>query len=225
MRRASRATPVWQGEVDHGLSPAFLSLVRSEPIRELTLLDVGCGWGRLALLLAPEAGRVVGLDRDEAAIRNARRLARERSLANAKFLVSDAERVEYARWRPGMVVAHLCMSDAIVQRAGRALAPGRCLAFVCFHADQWKEARIVSRFAYSEERMRSVLMAHGFVPERLEVEREVVEFSTAEEGLAFVEPIKPQWEADGRWTNFVAFLRAGGRTLTRSHLIVKARKQ
>lgn len=225
MRRASRTAPVWQGEVDHGLSPAFLSLMRSEPLREMTLLDVGCGSGRLALLLAPEAGRVVGLDLDEAALRDARRLAKERSLANAKFFVVDAERVEYARWRPAMVVAHLCMSDAIIERAGRALAPGRCLAFVCFHRDQWKETGQVSRFAYNEERMRSVLRANGFVPELLEVEREVARFSTAEEGLAFVEPIRPQWEADGRWAKFMGHIRSGGRTLTRAHLIVKARKR
>lgn len=222
MTKSSPRASVWQEEADYGISPIFLSLVRSEPLQEMSLLDIGCGWGRLALLLAPEARRVVGLDRDATAIAEARRLAAERALANAEFVVADAEQVEYGEWRPAMVVAHLCMSDAIIERASRALAPGRFLAFVSFHTDQWKETGKVSRFAYSEERMRSVLEASGFVPERLEVEREVVEFSGVGEGLRLVEEIRPNWEADGRWANFVTFLEAGGRTLTRAHLIGKA---
>ena len=225
MGKAALGAPVWLGEPDHGVSPTFLFLVRSEPIRELGLLDIGCGSGRLTLLLAPEASRIVGIDRDTAAIREARRVARKRSLANARFVVADAEAVEYRRWRPQMVVAHLCMSDAIIERASRALAPGGSLAFVCFHVDQWKETGKVSRFAYSEERMSALLGANGFAPERLEVEREAAEFATVEDGLSLVREIRSRWEADGRWENFLAFLEAGGRTLTRSHLIVKARRQ
>jgi len=172
-KRASGAS-VWLREADYGVSSRFLSLVRAEPLRKLHLVDVGCGWGRVALLLAREAKHVVGLDNDRAAIRTARRLATERSLGNVKFVVANAERVEYGQWRPGMVIAHLCMSDAIIERASRALAPGCCLAFVCFHTDQWKETGKVSRFAYSEERLRSVLEANGFIPEALEVDTEVV---------------------------------------------------
>jgi len=167
----------------------------------------------------------VGIDRDAAAIREARRLARTLSLANARFVVADAETVEYGQWRPRMVVAHLCMSDAIIERAGRALAPGGSLAFVCFHTDQWKETGKVSRFAYGEEGMSALLGANGFVPERLWVEREAAEFSTVDDGLSLVREIRGRWEADGRWENFLAFLEAGGRTLTRSHLIVKARRR
>ena len=146
-------------------------------------------------------------------------------ISNARFAVADAEVVEYRRWRPQMVVAHLCMSDAIIERSGRALAPGGSLALVCFHVDQWKETGKVSRFAYSEERMSALLGANGFAPERLEVEREAAEFATVEDGLSLVREIRSRWEADGRWENFLAFLEAGGRTLTRSHLIVKARKR
>jgi SAM-dependent methyltransferase len=225
LTKSSPRASVWQEEADYGISPIFLSLVRSEPLQEMSLLDIGCGWGRLALLLAPEARRVVGLDRDATAIAEARRLAAERSLANTEFVVADAEQVEYGEWHPEMVVAHLCMSDAIIERASRALTRGRFLSFVCFHTDQWKETGKVSRFAYGGERLRSVLEANGFVPETLEVDTEVVEFSTVAEGLRLVEGIRLKWEADGRWANFVAYLRSGGRSLTRSHLIVKARRQ
>ena len=37
--------------------------------------------------------------------------------------------------------------------------------------------------------------------------------------------LEDRWRADGRWFRYIAFLESGGRTLTRSHLLVKARKQ
>jgi hypothetical protein len=54
-----------------------------------TLLDIGCGWGELALRVAavsPQA-RVVGVDTDRSALDEARRRARDRGLADrASFL-------------------------------------------------------------------------------------------------------------------------------------------
>lgn len=201
-----------------------MGLVAEEGLAGKRVLDVGCGWGRLALLLAPSAGHVVGLDRVAASIREARRRAAEAGLANVEFHEADVEREEYAPWRPDLITAHLCASDAVVERAGRALRAGACLALVAFHVDQWRETGKVSRFAYDEERMRKVLMAHTLTPETVEVEREVRRFSSVEEGLAAAVGLEDKWKADGRWYRYLAFLESGGRTLTRSHLIVKARK-
>ncbi len=61
--------------------------------------------------------------------------------------------------------------------------------------------------------------------EALEVEREVRRFDSVEEGLAAAVGLEDRWKADGRWFRYIAFLESGGRTLTRSHLLVKARKQ
>ena len=36
--------------------------------------------------------------------------------------------------------------------------------------------------------------------------------------------LEEKWKADGRWSPYVKFLEEGGRTLTRAHLVVKARK-
>ena len=33
-----------------------------------------------------------------------------------------------------------------------------------------------------------------------------------------------RWKSDGRWFRYIKFLEEGGRTLTRSHLVVKARR-
>jgi SAM-dependent methyltransferase len=206
------------------LSPRFLAALAAEELEALRVLDVGCGAGRLTLWLAPRVKHVSGLDRDPAAIRDARRLAGAARLSNVEFHEADVEREEYDRWQPDLVTAHLCASDAIIERAGRALAPGQCLAMVVFHVEQWKETGKVSRFAYDEARIERALRFHGFAPEVIEVEREVTRFASVEEGLAAAVGLEDTWRVDGRWFRYVAFLEEGGRTLTRAHLIVKARR-
>jgi SAM-dependent methyltransferase len=219
MRRSSEI-----GDPPRGVSPVFWRLLTDERLSESTVLDVGTGTGRLALALAPLCRRVVGIDRAAESIAEAKRLAARARLDNVELVVGDVEADEYAPWRPDLVVAHLCMSDAIVARAGRVLAPGRALAFVAFHTDQWRETGRASRFAYDEERARRVLAETGFVVEHLEVEREVRTFGSVEEALAAVLGLGERWKADGRWFHYIRFLEEGGRTLTRSHLIVKARR-
>lgn len=207
-----------------GVSPRFLDLLAREPLAELGVLDVGCGSGRLALAMAPAARFVTGLDRDAGALAEARRRAAAAGLANVEFHEADVESVSYEPWRPELVTAHLCASDAIVERAAAALARGRCLAMVAFHVDQWKETGRVSRFAYDETRMRTALETAGFAVETLEVEQQVQRFGSVEEGLAAAVGLEDRWRVDGRWFRYIAFLEGGGRTLTRSHLLVKARR-
>ncbi len=207
-----------------GISPRFLALLTEEELAGNRVLDLGCGWGRLSLVLAPAAGRVVGLDRDAVAIDEAGKRAAALGLDNVEFHAMDAEREEYGRWAPDLITTHLCASDAIVERAGRALPPRGVLGMVAFHVDQWRETGKVSRFAYDEARMETVLRRTGFKLEAIEVEREVTCFTSVEEGLAAAVGLQDRWKADGRWHRYLGFLQAGGRTLTRSHLIVKARK-
>jgi SAM-dependent methyltransferase len=207
-----------------GVSARFLDLLAAEPLAASRVLDVGCGAGRLALAVAPVARWVVGLDREADLIREARARAAAAGLGNVEFHEADVEADGYERWRPDLVTAHLCASDAIVERAGRALAPGASLAMVSFHVDQWKETGRVSRFAYDQDRMRALLTAHRFAVEALEVEQEVRRFASVEEGLAAAVGLEDRWKADGRWFRYIAFLEGGGRTLTRSHLLVMARR-
>ena len=185
---------------------------------------MGTGTGRLALALAPRCRRVVGLDRAGEAIAEARRRAAAAGLANVEFVVADAEAGEYDAWAPDLVVAHLCMSDAIIERAGRALGSGHAFAFVAFHTEQWSETGRPSRFAYDEEHARRALSGAGFAVEHLEVARQVTTFGSLEEALAAVVGLEERWKVDGRWVRYLRFLEQGGRTLTQSHLIVKARR-
>ena len=154
----------------------------------------------------------------------ARRRAERAGLANVEFHVADVEKEDYRSWDPGLVTAHLIASDAIIERSGRALPSGGCLAMVAFHVDQWRETGKVSRFAYDEDRMRAALERAGFSVEALEVERSVQRFASVEEALAAAVGLQERWRADGRWFRYIEFLESGGRTLTRSHLIVKARR-
>jgi SAM-dependent methyltransferase len=207
------------------INPVFLGLLAAEALGERAVLDVGTGRGRLALALAPRCRRVVGIDRDAAVIDEAARRARALGLANVQFVVADAEAVEYGPFAPDLVAAHLCMSEAIAGRAGRALGPGRVFAFVALHADQWRETGRRSPFAYDEAQARDLLERTGFEVEHLQVDREVTTFGSVEEALAAVLALEERWRVDGRWFRYVRFLEEGGRTLTRSHLIVKARRR
>ena len=206
------------------LSPRFLALLGAEGLEGKRALDLGCGAGRLTLWLAPRVKHAVGLDRDAHALAEGRRLATSAALARVEFHEADVEREEYGSWLPDLITAHLCASDAIIERAGRALAPGHCLAMVAFHVDQWRETGKVSRFAYDESRMERALRSGGFAPEVIEVELDVTRFGSVEEGLAAAVGLEDRWRSDGRWFRYIAFLEEGGRTLTRAHLIVKARR-
>jgi SAM-dependent methyltransferase len=213
-----------------GVSPRFWALLSAERLNDAVVLDVGTGSGRLALALGRHCRRVVGIDRDADAIAEATRRAKERRLGNVEFVVLDAEGPhDYDDLmgelrHPDVIVAHLCMSDRIIQNSGRSLVSGQALAFVAFHADQWRETGRRSRFAYDEDQVRRVLGESGFVVQHLDVEREVQHFDSVEAALAAAIALQERWKTDGRWFHYVRFLEQGGRTLTRSHLIVKARK-
>ena len=100
-------------EEDHaGLSGTLLRLIREEPLGERTLLDAGCGSGRLTFALATEAGWIIGIDRSAEAIDRARQHASILGLHHLTFGCFDAERIDYRDLGPiDLVVANLCMSD------------------------------------------------------------------------------------------------------------------
>ncbi len=224
-RSHARPTAPREERGHDALSPTLLGWLAAEPLATGTVLDVGTGSGRLALALAPRARRVLGLDTDAGALVEARRRARRAGIGNVLFVVADAERVDYRTLgRPDLVVAHLCMSDAIVARAAEGLARGGVLAFAAFHVDQWRETGRVSRFAYDEGGARAVLQAAGFRVEGVEVETEVTTFASADEARRATARFRDKWEAGGRLAGWERFLDEGGRTLTESRLVVRARR-
>ena len=216
-------------EEDHvRLSVALLRLIREEPLRERTVLDVGCGSGRLAFALAEEAGRVIGIDRCSEAIERAQQRAASLGLGHVTFCCLDAEAIDYRDLGPiDLVVANLCMSDAILRRAAAALPPNRFIAFAAFHREQWKESGKISRFAYGEGQLETALAEAGFEPVYLGVEQEVLSFANPDDGPAYLEAagLAEKWKTEGRWQGFLLYLQGGGRQLTtKARVIVKARR-
>jgi SAM-dependent methyltransferase len=210
-----------------GVSATYWRLLLDEPLADSVVLDVGTGAGRIALALALQCRCVVGVDRDTDAIDEARRRAAELAITNASFVVADADVVDYAAFvpeAPRIVTAHLFMSEALVERSANVLPRGGALTMLGFHVDHWRETGRSSRFAYDEPRMRRLLATHGFAVEHLEVERDVKTFGSVEEALAAAIGLEGKWKSDGRWFHYTKFLEQGGRTLTQSHLIVKARR-
>jgi SAM-dependent methyltransferase len=229
IRRRTERTyrPAEAHEARHGvLSDTLLRLIREEPLRERTVLDVGCGNGRLTFTLAEEAGRIIGIDWSEPAIEQASQRARRLGLDHITFMCGDAERIDYGELGPiDLVAAHLCMSDEIIRRAAAVLAPGRCIAFSTLHRDQWKESGRSSRFAYGEQDVETALTAAGFDPVYLEAEHEVLSFAAAADALAYMDALDliGKWKTDSRWEGFLAYLERGGRELTiRARVTVKA---
>jgi SAM-dependent methyltransferase len=218
------------GSGPSGVSARYWALLQAERLGGAEVLDVGTGTGRIALAVAPHCRRVLGIDRDAAALAEARRRALETGAANVDFADVDAEaRADYLgltpTWkRPTIVVAHLCMSEAIIAAAARTLAAGEALAFVALHVDQWRETGRRSRFAYDADEARRQLELHGFAVEDLEVEQDLQRFESVEQGLAAAIGLSEKWKSDGRWFHYIKFLEDGGRTLTRSQLVVKARR-
>ena len=214
-----------------GVGQAFWTLVTAERLADADVVDVGTGSGRVALALAPACRGVVGLDRDTAALDEARRRAAAAGLRNVEFVEADVEaRADYVGVGVGFeratrVVAHLCMSEAIIAATSRTLRAGETLTFAALHADQWRETGRRSRFAYDADEARRQLEAHGFGVEHLEVDCEVQTFDSVEQGLAAAIGLAERWKADGRWFRYIKFLEEGGRTLTRSHLVARARRR
>jgi SAM-dependent methyltransferase len=215
------------------LSPVFLGWLIEEGLEGKGILDLGCGNGRLTFALAPQAGLVVGLDRDEDAIRGASARAKAEGVANVRFVVSDVEAIEYDEAttgvNPNIVTAHLCMSDAMIERAGRVLTPGAPFAFVALHKNQWKETDHPSRYSYTEKEVAARLVEAGFTIEHGRVEEEVVVFRSAEEAARILlqdSELPMRWSFNERREEGLrAYLQRGGKEITRKgHVLVLARK-
>ena len=73
--------------------PELVGAVRTEVPRlaDSVVLDVGCGPGTLALLLAPSVREITGIDADADMVREARRLAQNGALRNTRWRTMYAE--------------------------------------------------------------------------------------------------------------------------------------
>ena len=107
----------------------------AQPRKGDLALDVATGTGNTAFALAPYVGRVIGLDLTRAMLDEARRIAAERSIVNADWVIGDAERLPFPDNTFDVYVVraaphHFPNIDAFLAEAYRVLKPDRCAALV-----------------------------------------------------------------------------------------------
>jgi ubiquinone/menaquinone biosynthesis C-methylase UbiE len=98
-------------------------------------LDVATGTGNTAFALAPFVKRVVGLDLTREMLDHARRIAAERDIANATWVIGDAGRLPFPSNTFDVYVVraaphHFQDIDGFLSEALRVLKPGRDAAFI-----------------------------------------------------------------------------------------------
>lgn len=98
-------------------------------------LDVATGTGNTAFALAPYVTRVVGLDLTREMLNEARRIAAERGIENADWVIGDATVLPFQEGTFDLYVVraaphHFQDVDAFLSEALRVLKPGRVAAFV-----------------------------------------------------------------------------------------------
>ncbi len=106
-----------------------------EPRQGDLALDVATGTGNTAFALAPLVRRVVGLDLTTEMLDVARRIAGERGIENAEWILGDASALPFADESFDVYVVraaphHFANFEAFVREAFRVLKPGRTGAFI-----------------------------------------------------------------------------------------------
>jgi 2-polyprenyl-6-hydroxyphenyl methylase/3-demethylubiquinone-9 3-methyltransferase len=145
------------------------------------VLELGCGYGRVALRLAEVAGRVVGIDTSAESLRLARRVdTRHR----CEFLEMDALRLAFA---DGHFDAVVCVQngvcafgvdhEALAREALRVTRPGGLILFSTYADGFWAErlawfeaqaaAGLIGRIVRTEARDGVIVTEDGFRAGRL----------------------------------------------------------
>ena len=206
----------------------FLEQLHREDYRHRTVIDIGTGTGRVVWEVASRAHRVVGVDKDERRLMEARAYAGIRGFGRVEFVLGDAETTAWSAWRPepfDFVTAHLCMSEAIIFRASRHLRPGGKIILGAHHKDIWRENGRGSNHAFGDEEIRDLLVENGFDIEFIGVDTTVVACGDLVDAERVLGPvIVRKWVGDGRWEGLVDSFDRGTRQITLSYVVAKARR-
>jgi ArsR family transcriptional regulator len=142
---------------------AILEAVGPKPIR--SLLDLGTGTGRMLQLLAPRAGRAVGLDASHAMLSVARANLEKAGLVRVELRQGDVYAPPFARGTFDLVVVHQVLHylddpARALREAAKLLAPGGRVLVIDFapHGLEFlRESQAHRRLGFSREQVASWL--------------------------------------------------------------------
>ena len=131
---------------DRQLAPITQALLeQAAPDTDHIVLDVGCGAGATTLAAAASAERAVGVDLSQPLVELARRRAQAATIANAEFVIADAQTHDFAAGTFDLLISQfgLMFFDEPVRaftNIRRSLKDGGRAAFVAWqglHANEW----------------------------------------------------------------------------------------
>ena len=148
-----------QTEVLYGKAIAFAALTGKE-----TVLDAYCGIGTIGLCAAKQAKRVIGVELNADAVRDAKQNAKLNGAANARFFCADAGEFMTAAAKAGDKVDVVFMdppragSDLPFLQSVAALAPEKVVYISCNPETQARDLAFLCKNGYRVERIQPVDM-------------------------------------------------------------------
>ena len=135
----------------------------------LTVADLGCGEGYLAIEAARWASRVVAVDRSEVVLDRARALARRRRVANIVWKKGELEKLPIRDATVDIAMLSQALHHArdpvrAVAEAARITSPGgRVLVLdLRTHQEEWVRAKLGDRrLGFADDDLRKMLTAAG----------------------------------------------------------------
>ena len=120
----------------------------------MTALDLYCGTGTITLCLARQAGRAIGVEVVDAAIRDAKQNAARNGIENAEFFCADAseaaKRFADEGVKPDVIVVdppRKCVSMDVIE-AMAEMTPARIVYVSCDPATLARDVKLLTQRGY-----------------------------------------------------------------------------
>ena len=154
----------------------------------MTIADLGAGEGAFALLLAPGARKVIGVDSSARMIDVGREQAARHGLSNIEFRLGDMEELPIGAAEVELVFFSQSLHHALhptraLEEAWRILVPGGRIAVLDLAKHRFEEAREL----YADEWL-------GFSEAELEAMLEKAGFADIHASIVDKEPERPQFQ-------------------------------
>lgn len=152
---------------EDAVEAAIRETIGAEPVH--ALLDLGTGTGRMLELIAPQAGRAVGIDQSPAMLNLARTRLEKAGLRNIQLRQGDMYALPVERGGYDLVIVHQVLHylddpARALREAARALRPGGRLLVIDFapHANEFlREQHAHRRLGFAAGEIEGFLLEAG----------------------------------------------------------------